>query len=95
MLCDKNLPRSLNKKSLFFRSFPKPFLLILLKKKLLKYSVKFESVLTNHFCLEFEINIRDGTITQDGQKILASLAENHEVLQFEARVREIFLGLSK
>ena len=81
-----DIPVSLQKKSLFFRSFPKKHLLVRLRKEIGHYLVQFKNVLTTHLSSEFEIQIRDGNITLAGQQTLLDLQKNYDVLQYESRI---------
>ena len=85
-----DIPVSLQKKSLFFRSFPKKHKLVRLRKEIGHYLVQFKNVLTTHLSSEFEIQIRDGNITLAGQQTLLDLQKNYDVLQYESRIDEIF-----
>ena len=83
-----DIPVSLQKKSLFFRSFPKKhkYKLVRLRKEIGHYLVQFKNVLTTHLSSEFEIQIRDGNITLAGQQTLLDLQKNYDVLQYESRI---------
>ena len=87
------LPNCLLKQSLFYRNFPKPLKLNLLRKKLLKYVVQFEKVLMKHCTSEFEVQIRGGEITSDGLEIIDQLQIDYDIIQFKTRVREMVNGL--
>ena len=84
------LPACFAKTSMFYRVFPKPFLLHRLKKDIVRYSAKFDAALQKHLRAEFEVQIRDGCITAASDKIIAGLVNDFEDLQYHHQLRRIF-----
>ena len=84
-----NFPKCLHDKSLFTRSFPKPWILKRVRQNLLGFCKTFEKLLFQHFTSEFEIQIRGGKITPEGDRVLDQLSQHFEGLQFAKNVHEI------
>ena len=83
------MPQCLSKNGLFYKSFPCRFILKRIKLDFAVYFKKFSKTLVEHFENEFEVQIRGGIITDDGEKILDKLGCDFASLQFEDNIQQI------
>ena len=46
-------------------------------------------VLQNHLSFEYEVQLREGIVTQEGQNIISKLKEDFCILQYENKIKAI------
>ena len=87
MRVDNYMPECLLRRSLFFRSFPVKPVLKKIKMSYTRYFEEFTSVLYRHLETEYEVNIRNNEITDEGIITLRKLERDYDILQFEVNLR--------
>ena len=58
-------------------------------KEIKDYIRTFLVILTSHMSGEFEVNIRDGKVTDKGKQVLQKISEEHVQFQYRARISDI------
>ena len=87
-----DIPECLKKGSKFHESFPLPLVIKRLSKTVLKYSSSFFEVLKKHAASEFEIQIRDGKISDQSSLTLDILQQDSTILDYTENLRNVFLN---
>ena len=86
-------PECLESTSIFYKSFPRR---IILKKMAIwfgSYMETFYRTLLDHFENEYEVQIRNGKITDSGEKILKKLGSEFDILQFERNISNMLRSI--
>ena len=58
-------------------------------KNLSQYLLAFFTILTTHMTQEFEVRIRDGSVTEEGRHSLRKLASEFAQFQYKERIPEL------
>lgn len=80
------LPECLQKRSMFYKSFPYRFILKRVQVWFTAFMKIFSKTLLDHFENEYEVQIRSVQITGEGQKTLAMLNQDFDKLQFSRHI---------
>ena len=96
-------PKNLDRKSRFFKSFPRQCLLKKIRKTVsgiaifqevnnintdsnLVYHEAFAGVFQRHLEQEFEVQLRDGKVSEASREVIKALSEDYQILQVEERI---------
>ena len=60
-----------------------------IKRDFVVYMTMFVAVLKKQLSTEFEVQVRGGTITREGQEILTSLRNDFSILQYQVQIRNL------
>ena len=85
----QTMPQCLTRNGLFYKSFPHRFILKRIKVDFAAYFKKFSRTLMAHMENEYEVQIRDGVVTEAGEQNLLKLESDFHILQYESNIREI------
>lgn len=84
------LPECLVKSSPFSKHFPKPSMLNMIRKKIIKFSALFLKTFRDHLNSEYEVQIRNGQRTVEASLILDKLEQDSVVLKYKENIKYIF-----
>ena len=80
---------------MFFKRFPRKAALNRIKKDSCSYLSKFSARLEVHFETEFEVQIREGKITVEGEETLKALRNDFNILQYKDEISKIVVKQKK
>ena len=83
-------PECLMSKSLFYKSFPGRNIIRKIASWFSSYMETFSKKLMGHFENEYEVQIRNGKITETGERTLKRLSCEFEALQFRRNISNMF-----
>ena len=89
---DNSIPLCLQKKGMFYKSFPRTQILNKLRIMINNFSVRFFEALKNQLETELEVQVRNGILTSDAEENLDYLQTQFKILQYEEQVKSIFIN---